>query len=443
MMMFASASMRCQTGGIGDACTRTDPLRNAQSNHPFTIIRASSSSSKSSSKIISKHQQQQHFPSSRGRSFRNGTDNNNNNSTDDIRTRMCSLRRHSYCLRNRVVVSSSSSSLANEQPPGSRSSSSKNVFNSNEAGKEWNTNLRATCEAIVKVNEADDVTPELSLASYMRLPVEQYVDVPLPLGAKMTKYFDETIREDEGFFELAIPGLKFFTLEVKPVVRVKVSVLTTDNEQRFVWSGKTKANDVKAEEEEKRRKKMNKMYRPEREDADMRGPCVLIEVASCRLEGKEVESLGINEMFVNRGSTAFRWKSRGDESWDYGDLLHYGIGSAEHADADDVSSSKKEGEEEAEEEENKYAYIEGWTEIGVGVDPPGPFKKFPRSVTQSVGDAVLGFTLREIEKAFLRGLARDYERWCSDADYRHQRATAFENVGAWTEKEEVIDLAAK
>ena len=90
---------------------------------------------------------------------------------------MCSLRRHSYCLRNRVVVSSSSSSLANEQPPGSRSSSSKNVFNSNEAGKEWNTNLRATCEAIVKVNEADDVTPELSLASYMRLPVEQQTEL--------------------------------------------------------------------------------------------------------------------------------------------------------------------------------------------------------------------------------------------------------------------------
>ena len=105
-------------------------------------------------------------------------------------------------------------------------------------------------------------------------------------------------------------------------------------------------------------------------------------------------------------------------------------------------SSKKEEEEEAEEEESKYAYIEGWTEIGVGVDPPGPFKKFPRSLTQNVGDAVLGFTLREIEKTFLRGLARDYERWCSDADYRHQRATAFENVGAWTEKEEVIDLAA-
>ena len=84
-------------------------------------------------------------------------------------------------------------------------------------------------------------------------------------------------------------------------------------------------------------------------------------------------------------------------------MLHYGIGSAEQADADDVLSSKKEEEEEAEEEENKYAYIEGWTEIGVGVDPPGPFKKFPRSVTQSVGDAVLGFTLREIEKAFYAG----------------------------------------
>ena len=169
--------------------------------------------------------------------------------------------------------SSSSSSLANEQPSAS-TAAAKMCSTATRLAKSGATNLRATCEAIVKVNEADDVTPELSLASYMRLPVEQYVDVPLPLGAKMTKYFDETIREDEGFFELTIPGLKFFTLEVKPVVRVKVSVLTTDNEQRFVWSGKTKANDVKAEEEEKRRKKMNKMYRPEREDADMRGPCV-------------------------------------------------------------------------------------------------------------------------------------------------------------------------
>ena len=155
----------------------------------------------------------------------------------------------------------------------------------------------------------------------------------------------------------------------------------------------------------------------------------MIEVASCRLEGKEVESLGINERCLSiEGAQRFA-ESRGDESWDRGDLLHYGIGSAEHADVNDASSKK---------EEKENMHIEGWTEIGVGVDPPGPFKKFPRSLTQNVGDAVLGFTLREIEKTFLRGLARRLRRWCSDTDYRRQRATAFEDVGAWTEKDEVI-----
>ena len=293
--------------------------------------------------------------------------------------------------------------------------------------KTWNTNLRATCEAIVKVNESDDIST--SLANYMRLPVEQYVDVPLPLGATMTKVLSSI---DDGMFELTIPGLKFFTLEVKPVVRVKVSVLETEHEQRYVWSGKTKVNDKEAEEEEERRKKKDKMYRPEREDADMRGPCVLIEVASCRLEGKEVESLGINEMFVNRGSTAFRWKSRGDESWESGDLMQYGVKSTEYS--NNHSGSDRNSNSKEDEQQKKYAYIEGWTEIGVGVDPPGPFKKFPRSLTQSVGDAVLSFTLRELEKAFLRGLARDYERWSSDKDYRIQRALAFQNVGAWTKE---------
>tara|TARA_B100001758_G_scaffold8190_1_gene6226 strand:- start:728 stop:1954 length:1227 start_codon:yes stop_codon:yes gene_type:complete len=408
--MFAPASTNHQAARVG-AANNSFLLVN---NHR---IRTSASVSKILSTEEAKWRNNLLLIRRRRRMISSSRSISNNNSSDK-----CTIYKRPR--RQRIVLVSSS--LANEQP-----SDTKNAFYKSFEGKEWSTNLRATCEAIVKVNEAEDIKPELSLASYMRLPVEQYVDVPLPLGAKMTKYFDETIEEDEGFFELTIPGLKFFTLEVKPVVRVKVSVLRTEEEQRLVWSGKPKRNDVKAEEEEKRRKKMNKMYRPEREDADMRGPCVLIEVASCRLEGKEVESLGINEMFVNRGSTAFRWKSRGDESWDRGDLLHYGIGSAEHADVNDASSKK-------EEQEKKYAYIEGWTEIGVGVDPPGPFKKFPRSLTQNVGDAVLGFTLREIEKTFLRGLARDYERWCSDTDYRRQRATAFEDVGAWTEKDEVI-----
>ena len=45
--------------------------------------------------------------------------------------------------------------------------------------------------------------------------------------------------------------------------------------------------------------------RPEREDVVMHGPCVLIEAISCRVEGKTVEELGVNELFVFRG----RWSS--------------------------------------------------------------------------------------------------------------------------------------
>ena len=52
--------------------------------------------------------------------------------------------------------------------------------------------------------------------------------------------------------EPAPSGLKFFTFEVKPVVRVKVSVLRTEEEQRLVWSSKPKRNDLKAEEEEEK-----------------------------------------------------------------------------------------------------------------------------------------------------------------------------------------------
>ena len=54
--------------------------------------------------------------------------------------------------------------------------------------------------------------------------------------------------------------------------------------------------------------------RPEREDVVLQGPCVLIEAVSCRLEGKVVEELGVNDLFVFRGTTCFRWNSAGDST---------------------------------------------------------------------------------------------------------------------------------
>ena len=49
----------------------------------------------------------------------------------------------------------------------------------------YEVNLRAHAEARAAVDEG--ANEDLSLSAYMRLPVSQYVDVPLPMGATMAK----------------------------------------------------------------------------------------------------------------------------------------------------------------------------------------------------------------------------------------------------------------
>ena len=102
----------------------------------------------------------------------------------------------------------------------------------------------------------------------------------------------------------------------------------------------------------------------------MHGPCVLIEAISCRVEGKTVEELGVNELFVFRGTTCFRWTSRGDGSLTGPPLQRTGPGGEDESDNGKVKvvGEAKEGE----------SCINGWADIGVGVDPPGPFAKLPR-----------------------------------------------------------------
>jgi len=260
----------------------------------------------------------------------------------------------------------------------------------------YEVNLRAHTKVRAAVDEhAND---DLSLSAYMRLPVSQYVDVPLPMGATMAKVGsctgDET-RDEE--FTLTIPGLKFFSLEVQPVINVRVRCLD-DDERVLTWHGRQwgATQDPSAPG-----------ARPETREAEMRGPCVLIEIVSARVEGKLVESLGLNEMFVNRGTTAFRWRSRGDGSVDGPPLTRTGF-----EDDEDAATDK----------ESEGACIMGWTDIGVGVDPPGAFAKLPKGLTQRVGDAVLGTTLRVLQSVFIGGLAQDYARWANDDAYRLDRA---------------------
>jgi hypothetical protein len=264
------------------------------------------------------------------------------------------------------------------------------------ARKPFDVNLRAHTRVRSTVKESDD--EDLSLSAYMRLPVSQYVDVPLPLGATMEKVGSTTgdeARDEE--FTLTIPGLKFLSLEVQPVINVRVRCLG-DGESVLTWHGREW-------DEDQDRKRPG--ARPETWRAALRGPCVLIEIISARVEGKLVEELGINDMFVNHGTTAFRWRSKGDGSLDGPALTRTGYA---------------EDEDRATEAESEGACIMGWTDIGVGVDPPGPFAKLPRSLTQRVGDAVLGTTLSVLQRVFIGGLASDYERWAADEKYRTERA---------------------
>lgn len=263
--------------------------------------------------------------------------------------------------------------------------------------REYDVNLRAHTRVRAVADES--TAEDLSLSAYMRLPVSQYVDVPLPLGATMTRVraaVDGATSRDEEF-RLTIPGLRFLTLEVQPVIDVRVRCLM-DGETVKTWHGRTWGEGQDPNEPG---------ARPETRDVDMRGPCVLIEVIRARVEGKTVESLGLNDMFVNRGTTAFRWRSRGDGSLHGPPLTRTGF----EADEDRATEKESEG-----------ACIMGWTDIGVGVDPPGPFAKLPKSLTQKVGDAVLGTTLGVLQSVFVNGLARDYHRWANDEQYRRDRA---------------------
>lgn len=163
--------------------------------------------------------------------------------------------------------------------------------------------------------------------------------------------------------------------------------------------------------------------RPEREDVVLQGPCVLIEAVSCRLEGKVVEELGVNDLFVFRGTTCFRWNSAGDSTM-AAELRRTGPGgedesSSGHANAKIVGKVKP-----------GQACISGWADIGVGVDPPGPFALLPRSVAEKVGDAVMRTTLKALQSVFLKGLGEDYKKWASDENYRAAREVAAKEAAA-------------
>ena len=228
------------------------------------------------------------------------------------------------------------------------------------SGEVFPSNLRCALRVNVPVDEPEEaLRAGRSLSEYMRLPVDQYVGIDLPMGAEMKR-----VPGDRDMFQLEIPGLKFLSLEVKPVVRVRVRLVKDGRSvpkpgpasrvprgQDPEWRA-AEAREIAQRAEEARAKRAacedddapdvpeecdapapaasadddstsldddeipspTPLGRPEREDVDLRGPCVLIEAISCRVEGDVVEELGVNDLFVFRGTTCFRWRSAGDDT---------------------------------------------------------------------------------------------------------------------------------
>ena len=378
-----------------------------------------------------------------------------------------SFRAHAV-RRARSSANASSTSAATAEAE----TSTRMVTIEEMSGEVFPSNLRCALRVNVPVDEPEEAVREgRSLSEYMRLPVDQYVGIELPMGAEMKR-----VPGDRDVFQLEIPGLKFLSLEVKPVVRVRVR-LVRDGESVETWTGQSgfpggktpewrdaEAREIarKTEEASARRSACEDddapavpeecddfagdvdaaaapaasadddavrldedeipaptpLGRPEREDVVLRGPCVLIEAISCRVEGDVVEELGVNDLFVFRGTTCFRWRSAGDDSVRGPELRRTGPGGEDESDSGHANA-KVVGKVK-----DDQACISGWADIGVGVDPPGPFALLPAAFAEKVGDAVMRATLKALQTVFLKGLGEDYKKWASDEAYRAAREVA-------------------
>lgn len=191
-------------------------------------------------------------------------------------------------------------------------------------------NTFVTVESSFEARCTSQADRGVSLTDYMRLPVEQYVCIQMPLNATLERMANNQ-------FNMTVPPVRFFNLDVSPTLICDVSQT---------------ADSVKIVSEE------------------------------CILRGsKYVE--GLNGCFHINVNTRFSW----------------------------TDTPEKQA-------------IQSKSKIFVEVDPPKPFKYFGKTILESTGTLAMSIALRQIENAFVQSLARDYERWANDANYRSARAAS-------------------
>ena len=212
----------------------------------------------------------------------------------------------------------------------------------------------------------------------MRLPVEQYVLIEMPLGSSLTKIDNNEVYKGEEF-ELVVPEITFFNLTLQPVVLCTVQPM---------------------------------------EDR------VVIFSDNCYLRGSSfIEKTRLNERFDFRVRCTLTW-------YDEQNLVAADVLSEEdESDTEDTGRKNKfrfrnkENSELDDETDCSSSTITATTSIDVAVDVPRPFSSIPKFIVERTGNAAMKLSLKYIQANFVRNLANDYEKWSTDEEYRSYRAS--------------------
>lgn len=206
------------------------------------------------------------------------------------------------------------------------------------------------------------LSQNVTLTNYMRLPVQQYTLIPMPLGSslKINGGKDDILLSDETEFELVVPTIHFFKLSLQPVVYASVQ----PQENRVVISSN-----------------------------------------NCILRGSDfIERVQLNERFDFSVTTTLTWED------------------ALHSEQPDLSQDSNNGDTSI----MDCCSITAETSIDVNVDVPRPFNTIPKMILQRTGNAAVKLSLKYIAGNFVNNLANDYNKWATELEYRNYRASLSE-----------------
>ena len=222
------------------------------------------------------------------------------------------------------------------------------------------TKIRVGSTTSIKVpNPSNAITDNVPLTQYMRLPVEQYALVPMPLNSTLSRIPGGNTTSD---FELVVPPVRFLWLDVQPVVH---AVVTLQDDK------------------------------------------VVIAGDRCSLHGSPfISKVQLNDRFDFRVRAELTWNDTCSTT------SNDDAGRVKKTDAINGNNARL----------GSSSTIFGDASIKVDVDVPRPFNAIPRRGIEKIGNKAMQLSLSILLRSFMKGLAGDYQRWASDPEYRKQRA---------------------